>query len=362
MELEHGGDWAGFTERYGRPPIDFSANISPLGLPESAREAVRNALSYADRYPDPLCRKLRRSLAAHHSVDAQQIVCGAGAADLIHRLGTFLRPKRALIPVPSFLEYTRALEPWNCEIRTYPLYADNGFQIGEDFAEHITDDLDLVILCEPNNPTGVTTKRSLLEQILARCREKDALLVVDECFLPFLDDPSSHTLIPSLGAGNLLILRAFTKFYAMAGLRLGYAITDEPGLAESLSAAGQPWPVSSLAQEAGIAALEDRAYAQEARLLVRTQRTALKKGLQSLGFTVIPGEANYLLFFSPDKDLGSALAQEGILIRDCSNYQGLEPGWYRIAVRTQADNQLLLHALAARSGRCLNSLHRDSAM
>ncbi|MCR5295278.1 MAG: threonine-phosphate decarboxylase CobD [Lachnospiraceae bacterium] len=343
MKLGHGGDWAGFAEAYGREALDFSANINPLGLPEGARRAAEEALLRADRYPDPLCRKLRAALAAHHRVPADYIVCGAGAADLIYRLGTALRPKTALLLAPAFSEYERALAPWGCEIRRYMLRKENDFRLDESFLDAISPGLDLLVLCEPNNPTGVTTDPALLRRILRRCRERKVLLAADECFLPFLSKPCS--LIGELGEGGLLIFRAFTKFYAMAGLRLGYCLTDEPYLAAKLSRCGQPWAVTEAAAEAGIAALLDRAYAEASRRLIGEQREALAGGLRALGLTVVPGEANFLLFFSKDAELGEKLARDGILIRDCADYEGLSRGCFRIAVRTASENERLLEVL-----------------
>ncbi len=342
MKLEHGGDWAGFAEKYGAEPLDFSANISPLGMPEGARRAAEAALLRADRYPDPLCRELRAALSAYHGVPVEQIVCWAGAADLIHRLGMAVRPKRALVPVPAFSEYERALAPWGCEVRRYYLKEELDFRLDEGFLEAIEPGIDLVFLCEPNNPTGVTTDPLLLEKILKKCRDTGTLLAVDECFLPFLDEP--HSLIGELGRGGVCIFRAFTKFYAMAGLRLGYCIA-EPYLTEKMAACGQPWAVSSVAEAAGIAALMDREYAEAVRRLVREQRMILAEGLRALGFRVVPGEANFLLFFSKDAEIGEKLAHEGILIRDCANYEGLGRGWFRIAVRTASENEKLLEAL-----------------
>ena len=345
MELEHGGDWAGYEERYGAEPLDFSANTSPLGMPEGARAAAAEALRRADRYPDPLCRTLRRELSAHHGVPAENIVCGAGAADLIHRLAAVLRPKTALIPAPAFSEYGRALEPWGCAVSRHYLEESGGFRPDGRLPEKIVPGLDVLFLCEPNNPTGVTTDPALLRRILERCRQTGTVLVADECFVPFLDEPEKHSLTGELGGGGLVILRAFTKFYGMAGLRLGYCLTDIPGLAEKLASCGPPWAVSLPAQEAGAAALKDRAYAEKLRRLIRDGRPRLRDELGALGYTVIPGEANYLLFRSPDPDLGAKLEREGILLRDCRNFEGLGPGWFRIAVRAPEENERLIRTL-----------------
>ncbi len=345
MKLEHGGDWLSYKEKYGSEPIDFSANISPLGMPKGAIAAAGEALPSSDRYPDPLCRELRDALSAYHNVPADHIVCGAGAADLIYRIAMAVHPKHALVPAPTFSEYAHALKTTGCDLKRYTLSGESDFHLDEGISDFIGPGLDLLILCEPNNPTGLTSSPDLLQKILQHCRKAGVLLVVDECFMPFLDTPEEHSMIPMLGNGNLVVLRAFTKFYGMAGLRLGYALTGDPALADKLRKCGQPWPVSTPAQAAGIAALRDRAYAEELRSLIREERGFLQDGLQKLGLRVIPGEANFLLFFSPDPDLHTKLAEHGILIRNCGNYAGLERGWYRVAVRSHLDNEFLLYVL-----------------
>ena len=344
-ELVHGGDWAGYEAEYGRPPLDFSSNVSPLGLPEGVRRAAAQALGDAERYPDPLCRALRGAIAGAEGVDPSWCLCGGGSADLIYRAALARRPRRALVAAPAFAEYGSALELVGCETVRYPLRAQTGFLLQPDFLEAITPDVDMVFLCEPNNPTGRTTPRPLLLAVLERCRETGTLLAVDECFGCFLDDPAAHSLMGELGAcGNLLIFKAFTKLYAMAGLRLGYCLSGSAALLEAMARSGQPWAVSGPAQAAGIAALEEADYVRAVRALVGEERPWLQAALEDLGFQVVPGEANYLLFASP-VPLLEPLRRRGILLRWCGNYQGLDPTWYRAAVRSREDNRRLIAAL-----------------
>ena len=203
----------------------------------------------------------------------------------------------------------------------------------------------MVFLCQPNNPTGQLTTLPLVEQILHRCAACGTLLVVDECFLDFLPDHALHTAKGLLGAGDLVILKAFTKLYGMAGVRLGYALSADTALLEQMQACGQPWGVSSLAQAAGLAALEETAYVEKVRALIAEQRPRLTTGLRALGLRVLDGRANYLLFQAPET-LGEALRQRGAVLRSCANYPGLGPGWYRTAVRTRPENEQLLKLLA----------------
>jgi threonine-phosphate decarboxylase len=342
--LTHGGDWMGYQEEYGSAPLDFSSNLSPLGIPASVRSAMERAAATVDRYPDPLCRRLREAIAQAEGVDAAQCLCGNGAADLIYRVAFARKPRRALVTAPTFAEYAEALDLVGCRVEHYLLKEENGFLPQGDLLDAITPDLDLVFLCEPNNPTGRTTPRALLLDVLERCRQVGALLVVDECFGDFLDDPAAHTVKGCLDGGDLLILKAFTKLYALAGVRLGYCLCADRALLEAMARAGQPWAVSIPAQEAGLAALKEEGTPPAVRALMGVERPWLQGELTELGFRVIPGEANYLLFSSP-VPLLEPLRRRGILLRCCGNYQGLDERWYRAAVRKRQENERLISAL-----------------
>lgn len=345
MRSVHGGDWAGFEERYHRPPLDFSVNVSPLGIPEGVRRAIVKAAGSADRYPDPFCGRLRAGIAEKEGVTMEQVLCGNGAAELIFRAVLARRPRRALLLAPTFAEYEAALRTVGCEVAYHPLREENGFALGEDILGAITPGTEMVFLCQPNNPTGMTIPRPLLLQILARCRTVGALLVLDECFCDFLDEPEKHSLTGELRrGGELLILKSFTKLYAMAGARLGYCLCGSTTLLDTMSLSGPPWSVSSLAQAAGLAALEETDYVRQVRALIRTERPWLAEELRGLGLRVIPGEANFLLFRS-ETPLAEPLAQKGILLRECGNYRGLDDSWYRAAVRVHEENQRLIQAI-----------------
>lgn len=345
MQLVHGGDWAGFEAEYGQAPLDFSANVSPLGVPLGVQTAIAAAAAGADRYPDPLCRTLRKAIAEAEQIPPEWIICGNGAADLIWRLAAALRPQNALLPVPSFAEYEAALHSTGCRVNHHLLTVQNKFAVDETLLTSITPQTDIVFLCEPNNPTGRTTPMPLLQKIVRRCCEAGAILVVDECFGDFLDEPTSHTLVPFLEQyPHLVVLKAFTKLYAMAGVRLGYALCSDSNLLERLYHAGSPWSVSSLAQAAGCAALQEQEYVRRVRALIRRQRPFMMRKLHELGLHVIPGEANYLLFQCAIP-LVEPLRKRGILLRSCGNYPGLDATWYRTAIRTENENCRLLAAL-----------------
>ena len=344
MGVQHGGDWATFQAEHGAMPLDFSANVSPLGMPESVRAAVIESLKDAARYPDPRCRALRRKLAVRHELSPEDILCGNGAADLIYRLCYAVRPGCALVTAPAFGEYEQALRQVDCTVRRFHLRAEEGFKLPDRFLEALTPDLDIAFLCQPNNPAGTALDRGLLRRILDRCRDMGTLMCLDECFADFLgEDDSCAALVPQYP--DLFVLRAFTKWYGIPGLRLGYGLCGDRSLLARMAASGPPWAVSSVAQAAGIAALEDADYGVRLRTLMEAERPRMQRALQELGLRVVPGTANFLLFYTPDARLGEKLARKNILIRDCSDYPGLEPGWFRIAIRTREENDKLLAAM-----------------
>ena len=177
----HGGDWAAYQAKHDAlPRLDFSANVSPLGPPEGVKRAMREAIEHVAQYPDPRCCALRKALGEHHGADPAHILCGNGAADLIDRLALALRPKRALVTAPTFSEYAEALERVGGQVISFPLREEHSFAVTPEILDAITPDLDVLFLCEPNNPTGRTTEPGLLQAILEKGRACGVLVVLDE--------------------------------------------------------------------------------------------------------------------------------------------------------------------------------------
>ena len=356
MHANHGGDILSFVERYGAEPLDFSANTNPLGPSPAAIAAATRALAQADRYPDPRCRALVRAIAQHEGVDASAVVCGNGASDLIWRIATALAPERALLCAPTFSEYEEALRSAGCAVTYHDLRDEDGFAP----TEALADDVDafcslggrrVVFLCEPNNPTGICTPRPVIDAVIARCAQAGATVVVDECFNGFLDDPAAHTVVPLVATTpNLVVLKAHTKIYGMAGLRLGYALCSDARAIECIAQTGPTWPVSTIAQEAGVAAFADVDYLDRARAIIAAERPRLAAALREAGCRVYPSEANYLLVEAPCASFGDDLARRGILVRPCANYRGLTDRHFRIAVRTPADNDKLIERVSLGRG------------
>lgn len=347
MELLHGGNIydENLQEKYRRKELlDFSANINPLGMPEGVRLAVMHALEDAVHYPDPLCRKLKTALAGEYGLEEKHFICGSGGADLIYRLAYALRPRRALLTAPSFAEYEEALKQTGTECFFYHMQED--LEVDHEILKHMGESLDVMFLCNPNNPTGLLIRPNLLLRILARAAHKKILLVLDECFLDFTGQEERSLISYIKETPYLFILKSFTKMYAMPGIRLGYGISGNRELLDRMEAAGQCWGVSVLASAAGIAALQEKDYRQQAVRLVREERGWLKKELEAAGCRVWDGQADYLFFRAPGVyDLYERLLPFGILIRRCGNYRGLEADSYRTAVKDHEANVKLAEAV-----------------
>ena len=324
--------------------LDFSVNINPLGTPEAVKKAVRDAAERIGCYPDPYCRKLVRAIAGYEQIPEHMVICGNGAAELIYAFCRGAAPERAVLTAPTFAEYELALQESGCEIFRYCLSRELGFQLDEGFLSFLElKHPDVLFLCNPNNPDGRETGEKLLLQILDLSRREGIRVLLDECFA----DLSDHQ-ISAKGSlaeyPNVFILKAFTKNYAMAGIRLGYGLCSDPLFLKKISDETQPWNISLPAQEAGVAALQDRQIIEEARAVILQQRGWLSMKLQELGLRVYPSEANYILVQGPE-GLERELRRRKIAIRDCANYPGLEAGWYRIAVKQEDENQRLIEAM-----------------
>ena len=337
----HGGDVYRY-ENY----LDFSSNCNPLGLPDGVRSAIIQAVDSVVHYPDVQCEKLKKAIGQYEQVCEQQIVCGNGAAEVIFSLCLAVKPKRALLPAPTFAEYQQALESVDCAVDYVWLNEKKGFVLDEEILRQVEKTRpDVVFVCNPNNPTGVLTEKELLERLLHLCEETDMLLVLDECFLDFVEQPQHYTMKEYLSqTKNLLIVKAFTKRYAIAGVRLGYGLTGNESLAQQMELVTQPWNVSGLAQAAGIAALKETEYVKRGQELIIRERRYLQEQLRLLGLQLYDSSANYLFFLGPE-DLPERMKKHKILIRDCSNYPNLRKGFCRIAVRTHEENEQLINAL-----------------
>lgn len=342
----HGGDIYTYEKANGAIPIDFSANINPMGLPRGVKRILRNSIQRYEAYPDIDCNDLVNAISLYENVNRERILCGNGAADIIYRLCYAIRPRRALLTAPTFSEYETALKNVDCSIRHFELKPEAEFRISTEILNEIND-ADIVFICNPNNPTGMLTDRELLYEIAVKCKKNNCYLIIDECFLDFIANKEDFSFIRYIDEfDNVLILKAFTKFFAMAGLRLGYCISSNSELRQGIFEAGQPWSVSTPAQIAGICALNDKEYIKKTGYNTAKEREYLSHKLRKLGFHVFESRANFILFKNPCQvDIYAKLYEKGILIRKCENFKGLDNSYFRIAVKSRKDNDILIKIL-----------------
>lgn len=358
---EHGGhlNWA--ARRYGRAAadfVDFSANINPLGTPKAVMDTLHTALTDIRQYPDPDGAAFRQAVAERWNIAEQAVRPLNGAAEGFILLLQLWRPDRVVIPGPAFAGYARAARavgaeavhvPFQVEPNSGQYTVDTGAIVGELHPGAG----DVVILTNPNNPTGHTVPRDVLTELVQQATRKGAYVLIDEAFLDFIYDERELSFCKQAATvGGVAVVRSLTKMYALPGLRLGFVVT-EPDLLAEMDRIRQPWPVNNLALAAGVAALtEGDGHVAQTRDVVAAERTWLVNALSRLrGIDVTPGAVNFLLLalrppWPEAAELADRLGERGILVRVASNFPGLGPSHLRIAVRGRHDNERLIAALA----------------
>lgn len=325
--------------------IDFSVNINPLGMPASVKEALENALSKCTCYPDIESEKLREALGIMHGVSPEEILCGNGASELFPAIVRAAGPKRIIIPVPSFLGYEKAVSQEGCEVIYYEMKEEDDFCLSEAFLERLTCDIDMLILANPNNPVGNCIRQDLMKKILVCCKKNQIKIVLDECFIDFTECADKKTMLPYAEEyPNMVIVRAFTKIFAIPGVRLGYLVCADPILIDKIKGQLPEWNLSIFAQEAGYAAVREKEFLERTVTETARERKFLKEELERLRIRVYEGSANFLMLYT-GLPIAEALLKEKILIRDCSNFRGLTKGYYRIAVKTRKENRVLIEKI-----------------
>ena len=348
MNSGHGGNVNILAQRAGLTPgelLDFSANINPLGPPENLRSLVNGCLSSVIHYPDPGAEGLVEALAAHHGIPAEQIVAGNGSTELFYALPRILGVARAVIPVPSYADYAAAAGREGLDIVTVPLNETDDFALDWSVVEEHLQGKEMLLIGQPNNPTG---RICAIDDIVRTAdRFPDTVIVVDEAFSDFIH---GYTSVVHRRRPNIIVMRSMTKFYAIPGLRLGYALAPLRW-AEALREYLPPWTVGTLAQRVGAAVLDDHAYAEATRQTVTGLRQELMNALGRMpGIKVYDGRANFLLLklLHTDKNavrLEADLLSRGIAVRLCTNFEGLDDRFIRIAVRSSRENERLVHEL-----------------
>ena len=348
MSARHGGNLRELASRAGLDRdaiLDYSASVNPLGPPDSLRPVVARALDRVIHYPNPYCEELVAVLASRYGVGAKRIVVGNGSSEILYAVARAVDARRALIPVPCYSDYASAAQAAGRPTVLLPLQADDDFRLNWAQLADAVGDGDLVFLGQPNNPTGVTLDPDLLLAFVAR--HPSVTFVIDEAFVDFVEGRRS---LLGCSADNVIVVRSLTKFYAIPGLRLGFAV-GSPATIAAIKSQIPPWSVNVLAQELGPVLLSDEAYSRRTIDCVRDERQQLASRLAELpGLYVYPGEANYLLVRVDREDLtahdlAERLLQEGVAIRTFTSDEHLDSRHFRVAVRMAEENGRLVGAL-----------------
>lgn len=341
MKEIHGGDIY-----RNQVQMDFSVNVNPLGIPERVKKALNEAIGTCNTYPDMHCEKLKKKLANVLRVPEEHLVFGNGASELFMAIVHGLQPKKIVIPVPSFYGYEYVSRAVQAEVVFYEMKKEENFQADEEFLELLTEDVELVFLTNPNNPTGKLWERNRLSEVLKRCKEKQIPVVLDECFIEFADPDRSFIYEEEYEDAyeNVMVVRAFTKIFSVPGVRLGYLYCRSEQLLKMIREQLPEWNISTFAQAAGCACCEESEFVEESLQFIKKERKFLEQGLDELGISYVKSDANFILLQSK-QSLYEKLLEQGTMIRDCENFRGLKKGYYRVAVKGRVENERLLNQM-----------------
>jgi len=345
----HGGDLQAAARVSGLDPadiLDFSSNVNPLGPPPGLKALLKKELEEINRYPVPQARELRAALAQRLEVPENRVLPGNGANDLLHLLLLWLRPRRVLVPAPSFSEYYRAATLAGAEVEHFS--QPPGEPLKVELLKKKLQPGDLLVLCSPNNPSGTLYPGGEIEKLSRAAEKREAMLLVDESFLPLAGREEES--LRRVESGHLYVLLSLTKLWALPGLRLGCLVGPGEKITR-LNSLGDPWRVNHLAQQAGLYCLQQEGYLEKTLSLLEKERDYLSRGLQSTGdLTVYQSAANFLLARGEKETfnaghLQSRLLEKGLLVRRADNFRGLDERFFRVAVRRRPENRRLLQAV-----------------
>jgi len=358
LDFSHGGNIYDVQGRYRKKIIDFSANINPLGLPGRIKKAIYKNFARILHYPDRRASNITQKIAKYWGIDKENILLGNGSCELIYLIMSTFKPKSMSIPVPTFSEYERAAKSTKTQVQFIKLKEKEDFRLNlSQFNK-----ADVFFLCNPNNPTGnlilpsLRAKRSNLKDRLLRRdfvspRNDSSKIVIDEAFMDFLPDQKNYTFVwKALRCKKIIVLRSFTKFFALPGLRIGYLVAHKEVI-DQLKHNRPPWNTNCLAQLAAELIINDREYLKRTYKLIESQRQFLFEQLAKIGWLkAYPSVTNFLLLKiervgMTATSLQAILLKKGILIRDCSNFRNLNDKYIRIAVRSHKENLKLITAL-----------------
>ncbi len=354
--VSHGGDVWGFSRKFNIPlekVLDFSGPVNFLGPSPKAVEAVKQNAKLIRFYPDPNPAELRTEVAAYvgHGVGAENIILGNGSIELIYMLTeVFPRNFKAIIPVPSFTEYEKAVLRVGGEVIFVQLPSDFALDT-ERVKKAVTDDTRIIYICNPHSPSGTLYSRETLLDLAEFCQKKDVILSIDENYIEFSGKGQDVTAVGYVKKyPNLFVIRSVTKFYGMPGIRFGYGIAAESFI-DTLQTVRQPWSINGLAGCATLAAFKDKEFIENTKRTITKEKAKFARMLTEIGgLHVFPSETNFLLVKILKPKLASTalreeLGKEGLLIRDCSTFVGLDDSYFRVTVRSAENNAQLVEAL-----------------
>jgi len=355
----HGGNVWDFSKKYNisiDKLIDFSISTNPLGAPETSIENIRHHLNLIKHYPDPDPEWLLKALAESIGVASNNVIVGNGSTELIYLFNEVFLENGfdAVIPVPSFSEYKAAIEHFGGNMIFLTCDSSQNFQLNvEELERTISKKTRIIFLCNPNSPTGVLYKKEDIIRIIKFAAERNVLVFLDEDYIDFVDDDKRYSMVEYVNDyNNLFILRSLTKFFGLAGVRIGFGI-GSPDLVTVLKNVIMPWSVNSLAMYATAAAVKDKEFIKRTRQLVSNGRKTMVELFKSITWLkVYPSETNFLLLEIIQGNLTSTqikegLAKKGLLIRDCKDFDGLNNKFFRVTVRRPEENKKLIDNITA---------------
>lgn len=362
MRIRHGGELRHFSQALGIPEkeiLDFSSNINPLGPPACVKEVYEKSFKELSYYPDAEALEFRQEVARHFPLWPENVIVGNGAAEILDLILRFLKPRRALLIEPTFLEYRRTLNFLGTEIRSISLREKDSFQFLLSEIKNALQGVDVAIFANPNNPTGTFLSKENMLQILSEAKRKGIFVVLDEAFIDWINEISMGREIRD--DSSFFVVRSLTKFYSLPGIRIGYGLGSRK-LIEKLQSVQVPWSCNRLAQKLGIAVLRDDDFANVSRGWLVEERNRLQSLLQEISsLKVYPSAANFLLVRwggRTDKErFFEEIGKQGIYVRDLSELPGLGPFYFRVAVRKKEENERLVEVLNV----CLNQTRRQVA-
>ena len=352
----HGSDLEEIEKYYGIPKetiVGFGANVNPLGLSDTIKKEITENLNILMTYPDRNYTTLKQVIGDYCHVRPEHVVVGNGSTELISMLIQHLKPRKALLVGPTYSEYERELGLCGGEMVYHNLSPENEFQINlEEFLDCLDDSIDLLIMCNPNNPTSSAVSVNNMEYILKKCVQKNIFVMVDETYVEFAPDIEEVTCMSFVEHfKNLMVIRGVSKFYAAPGLRLGYGVTSNMAFTHLLKTHQNPWSLNSMGAFAGEKMLMDQEFISRTRSLIHAERERIYEELNNIPYlhTFRPIATFFLVKILKEGvtsfDVFDHLIRKGLMVRDCSSFQNLEGEYFRFCIMNPEDNTRLLNGL-----------------